>query len=188
MFLGRLFQAISNFFASPNTPVLPPKPPDPGRIKPETPNNGTIANLLLQHNSQRGNNKVPFLSMSLQLTNAAQNHADWMALNRQMSHNENNDINADISKRLNNNNYNFTACGENIAAGQSTVTEVMNSWMNSPGHRANILNSQFWHVGFGVAQDVYSHIYWCVVFASPLHRGTEQAPITIHIPEPIVKN
>lgn len=37
--------------------------------------------------------------------------------------------------------------GENIAAGQSTAAEVMNSWMNSQGHRANILNSKYRAVG-----------------------------------------
>ncbi|MBO5128870.1 MAG: bacterial Ig-like domain-containing protein [Oscillospiraceae bacterium] len=41
------------------------------------------------------------------------------------------------------------AVGENIAAGQQTPAQVMNSWMNSPGHRANILNAGFAHMGVG---------------------------------------
>lgn len=43
----------------------------------------------------------------------------------------------------------FTAAAENIAYGQTTAQSVMNSWMNSPGHRANILNSQFNQIGVG---------------------------------------
>lgn len=40
--------------------------------------------------------------------------------------------------------------GENIAYGQKTPREVMNSWINSSGHRANILNSSFTEIGIGV--------------------------------------
>ena len=40
--------------------------------------------------------------------------------------------------------------GENIAMGQSTAAATMTSWMNSPGHRANILNAAFTHLGVGV--------------------------------------
>lgn len=43
----------------------------------------------------------------------------------------------------------FTAAAENIARGQTTAQSVMNSWMNSSGHRANILNSNFTEIGVG---------------------------------------
>lgn len=52
------------------------------------------------------------------------------------------------------------SAGENIAAGQSTVNAVMTSWMNSPGHKANILDSSFTHVGIG-----YYKGYWVQLFA-----------------------
>jgi len=42
---------------------------------------------------------------------------------------------------------NYSTAGENIAKGQATPTEVMNAWMNSPGHRANILGSGFTQIG-----------------------------------------
>ncbi|TCZ75342.1 hypothetical protein E0485_17740 [Paenibacillus albiflavus] len=42
---------------------------------------------------------------------------------------------------------NYSTAGENIAKGQSSPTEVMNAWMNSPGHRANILGSGFTQIG-----------------------------------------
>ena len=48
------------------------------------------------------------------------------------------------------------ASGENIAKGQSTPQIVMNSWMNSAGHRANILDSSFKSIGIGYLQGTYS--------------------------------
>ncbi|MFC3746162.1 CAP domain-containing protein [Paenibacillus sp. GCM10012306] len=43
----------------------------------------------------------------------------------------------------------YNSAGENIANGQTSPEEVMNQWMNSPGHRANILNSSFTDIGIG---------------------------------------
>ena len=59
----------------------------------------------------------------------------------------------------------YMTCGENIAAGQTTEEEVMNAWLNSPGHRANILNGAFHKVGLGFydAGDAYGR-YWVTIF------------------------
>jgi uncharacterized protein YkwD len=46
--------------------------------------------------------------------------------------------------------YEWSTLGENIARGQSDAASVMESWMNSPGHRANILNCSFTELGVGV--------------------------------------
>jgi len=58
--------------------------------------------------------------------------------------------------------YRGNLMGENIAAGQPTAAAVMKSWMNSPGHRANILNCGFKVLGIGVAKVAGSpmRIYW----------------------------
>lgn len=60
---------------------------------------------------------------------------------------------------------NYYTAGENIAAGQRTPAEVVESWMNSPGHRANILNGDFTHIGVGYVQGGgnYGH-YWVQLF------------------------
>ena len=58
----------------------------------------------------------------------------------------------------------FTAAGENIASGQKTAADVMNSWMNSSGHKANILNSTYNKIGVGVAKDSNGSIYWTQMF------------------------
>ncbi|WP_342409984.1 CAP domain-containing protein [Paenibacillus sp. FSL R10-2778] len=53
----------------------------------------------------------------------------------------------------------YKAAGENIAMGQKTPEEVMKAWMNSPGHRANILNANFNYIGVG-----YDNNYWVQEF------------------------
>lgn len=58
----------------------------------------------------------------------------------------------------------YSAAGENIAAGQRTPEEVMNSWMNSSGHRANILNANFDTLGVGVYTGGSYGIYWTQLF------------------------
>jgi len=58
----------------------------------------------------------------------------------------------------------YRTAGENIAAGQQTPQEVVTAWMNSPGHRANILNKSFTHIGVGYAKGgSYGH-YWTQMF------------------------
>ena len=55
----------------------------------------------------------------------------------------------------------YKTAGENIAKGQSTPTAVVNAWMNSSGHRANILNSAFTEIGVGYAPNGN---YWTQMF------------------------
>lgn len=58
----------------------------------------------------------------------------------------------------------YTAAGENIAMGQQTAASVMNAWMNSPGHKANILSENYTEIGVGVAKDKNGSIYWTQQF------------------------
>lgn len=58
----------------------------------------------------------------------------------------------------------FSNGGENIAYGQRTPQEVMNSWMNSPGHRANILSATYNQIGCGVAKTSGGTYYWTQMF------------------------
>lgn len=60
--------------------------------------------------------------------------------------------------------FRFTAAGENIAYGQRTAAEVMNAWMNSPGHRANILSSVYTEIGVGAAKKANGTLYWTQMF------------------------
>ncbi len=58
----------------------------------------------------------------------------------------------------------FRAAGENIAAGQKTAKEVMDGWMNSEGHLANILNPDFTHIGIGYIEGGDYGTYWTQMF------------------------
>ncbi len=61
----------------------------------------------------------------------------------------------------------FSAAGENIAYGQRTPQEVVTAWMNSPGHRANILSAAYTQTGVGAAKKANGTIYWTQMFIKP---------------------
>jgi uncharacterized YkwD family protein/spore coat assembly protein SafA len=58
----------------------------------------------------------------------------------------------------------FSAAGENIAYGQRTPAEVMRDWMNSPGHRSNILSRNYSEIGVGLAKNKNGVCYWTQMF------------------------
>ncbi|SDJ04417.1 CAP domain-containing protein [Natribacillus halophilus] len=58
----------------------------------------------------------------------------------------------------------YTGAGENIAAGQATPEQVVQGWMESDGHRANIMNSDFTHIGIGHAEGGSYGDYWTQMF------------------------
>ncbi len=55
----------------------------------------------------------------------------------------------------------YRAAGENIAQGQRTPQQVVQAWMDSPGHRQNIMNASYTHIGVGFVQNGY---YWTQQF------------------------
>jgi len=61
-------------------------------------------------------------------------------------------------------NVSYRSAGENIAWGQRTPKQVMNAWMNSSGHRANIMNPNFTTIGVGYYQNANGTNYWCQLF------------------------
>lgn len=60
----------------------------------------------------------------------------------------------------------YRSAGENIAAGQSTPQQVVQAWMNSEGHRANILNAGYTEIGVGYATGGSKRYYWTQMFIS----------------------
>ncbi|MNN16749.1 Cysteine-rich secretory protein family protein [compost metagenome] len=64
--------------------------------------------------------------------------------------------------------YNFQQIGENIAAGQDSVRKVVEGWLTSPGHCANLMNPQFNELGAAYANDPKSDagIYWTAMFGA----------------------
>ena len=132
-------------------------------------------------NNERANAGLDSLSIDSQLDLAADLHTDEMVQADKMSHQLPGE--ASLGDRVSDTGYNWNNIAENIAAGSATPEEVMYhedwGWMNSPGHRKNILNADFTHlgVGYGKAGDdrVYDDgntrgkdydIYWTQVFAT----------------------
>jgi uncharacterized protein YkwD len=63
--------------------------------------------------------------------------------------------------------YRFRMMGENIAYGYPDASSVHSGWMNSPGHRANILQAGYTEIGVAVARDTAGRLYFCQVFGTP---------------------
>lgn len=60
----------------------------------------------------------------------------------------------------------YRACGENIAKGSPTPERVVEGWMNSAGHRANILSANFTTIGVGVFADAAGTLHWAQLFTA----------------------
>ena len=120
-------------------------------------------------NEQRQQAGLQPLQMNDKLDRAADAHSEDMALQHYFSHNSLDGSPA--SDRVKKEGYNYSTFGENIAAGQTTPEDVVQGWMNSPGHRANILNPNFKEIGVGyyyLANDSGYHSYWTQDFGTAL--------------------
>ena len=116
------------------------------------------------HNKIRQEHNLQPLRFNQQLANAAQKHAQYMADTDRLSH-----YGKGLSRpsdRVSKEGYSWQGVGENIAYGQLTVEEVMRDWMNSEGHRRNILGD-YQDIGVAVAANKHGQLYWCVVFGKP---------------------
>ncbi|MBE9155514.1 CAP domain-containing protein [Nodosilinea sp. LEGE 06152] len=126
----------------------------------------TIAQELLRLvNAERQRVNAPPLVLNEKLTAAAQRHAQDMATSRRMSHTGSDG--STMRSRIDATGYRWSTIGENVAMGQPTAAAVMSAWMNSPGHRQNILNPAFTELGVGQATGS-GRIYWTQVFGRPL--------------------
>ncbi|MEV6192952.1 sigma-70 family RNA polymerase sigma factor [Streptomyces sp. NPDC051920] len=108
----------------------------------------TVAQVVALVNKERAAAGCGPLTEDPQLEDAAQAHSDDMAARNFFEHT--NPDGVDPGKRITAAGYRWSTYGENIAKGQETPESVMESWMNSPGHRANILNCSFKNIGVGV--------------------------------------
>jgi uncharacterized protein YkwD len=129
-------------------------------------NSGYAAQVLALTNSQRAKAGCKALSVSSKLTTAAQSHTADMAANNYFSH-DSQDGRSPFD-RMKDAGYSFSAAAENIAMGQQTPADVMSAWMNSPGHKANILNCTYTQLGVGYAVSKSGSPYWTQDFGKPL--------------------
>ena len=122
--------------------LLPPVPADAARMPALHP---IEARVIEKTNSQRARHGLPPLAVDPSLVKSARRHAAWMTNNRSMVHTS-------------------QPVGENIAMGQHSSREVINAWMNSSGHRANILNPGYRRIGVAAYTTPEGTIFWCQQF------------------------
>ncbi|MET9346419.1 CAP domain-containing protein [Streptomyces termitum] len=113
-------------------------------------------------NAERAKAGCGPLTANATLTRAAQGHSDDMAARDFFDHT--NPDGDGPGERVTAAGYPWTTYGENIAMGQTTPEQVMEGWMNSQGHRENILNCSFKEIGVGVQKD--GGPYWTQVFGA----------------------
>lgn len=101
-------------------------------------------------NQERQKNGLAPLQIDTELSKVAKEKSRDMAANNYFDHNSPNYGSPfDMMKSFG---ITYRTAGENIAKGQSTPEQVVNAWMNSAGHRANILNGNFTHIGVGYVE------------------------------------
>ncbi|MBQ8858553.1 MAG: SafA/ExsA family spore coat assembly protein [Clostridia bacterium] len=110
-------------------------------------------------NEQRAKNGLKPLSHDWQLSRVARYKSQDMKDNRYFSHTS--PVYGSPFQMIKNFGITYRSAGENIAKGQATPQAVVNAWMNSSGHRANILNASYTHIGVGYVADGR---YWTQMF------------------------
>lgn len=115
-------------------------------------------------NLQRIAAGIPPLVVHPAVGSAAMAHSEDMAATGRMSHTGSDGSDAGI--RLARAGFTWRTWGENVAAGQRTAQDVLTAWMNSPGHRANILGTTFTTIGVGVATATDGTRYWTMVLTA----------------------
>ncbi|AFY20247.1 CAP domain-containing protein [Pseudomonas sp. UW4] len=109
---------------------------------------------------------APALAWNATLASAAEGNSRSMANNNYFDHKDRDGRTPGDRAELAG--YNFQQIGENIAAGQDTAHKVVEGWLSSPGHCANLMNPQFRELGAAYATDPKSDagIYWTAMFGA----------------------
>ncbi|MDP3262114.1 MAG: CAP domain-containing protein [Tabrizicola sp.] len=126
-------------------------------------------------NGARAEAGCPALVLNPQLNAAARNHARAMAEQDFFGHAGRDG--SRLGNRIKRQGYSYRSAAENIAAGQSSVTQVVRGWLQSAGHRRNILNCGMRETGIAVVYEADDRplrgssyplrYYWVQVFAAP---------------------
>ncbi|WP_175411704.1 CAP domain-containing protein [Streptomyces sp. TRM64462] len=129
--------------ATPRTPQTPRPAAAPGGAAAEH-----IRRVVDLANTERSKAGCPALRVNSRLQSAAQSHADDMAARNYYEHDT--PEGRDAGDRMRSAGYRWMTWGENIHRGPKDPVTAMRDWMNSPGHRKNILNCKFKDIGVGV--------------------------------------
>ena len=115
-------------------------------------------------NTERAKQKLEALTLDTKLNNVAQLKAEDMRNNNYFDHNS--PTYGSPFDLMRSQGVNYRSAGENIAAGQTSAQQVMRDWMNSSGHRANIMNPNYTKLGVGYATGGNMKFYWVQEFTS----------------------
>jgi len=127
-----------------------------------TENDKLVKEVVTLVNQERAKVGLAPLKENLQLSNVAKLKSEDMATKNYFSHTSPTYGSPfDMMKKFG---ITYSAAGENIAMGQQTPASVMSAWMNSPGHKANILSANFTEIGVGIAKNADGSIYWTQQF------------------------
>ena len=124
-------------------------------------NSSYAAQVVSLVNAERARQGLPALTISTTVQQAAQTRAGEL----QTSFSHTRPSGASCFTALTEAGVSYARAGENIAYGQSTPEAVVQSWMNSSGHRANILSSSFTTIGVGCTV-VNGTAYWVQLFTA----------------------
>ena len=145
----------------------PASPTPAGAEVPGTVSSDVGAAIVQLTNAERSSGGVAPLRASGRLNQAAQIQADQMVQLGRLDHVLSGAKYPRPEDRLAAVGYQWRAYAENIAMGQTSPAAVMDSWMHSSGHRANILNANLTEIGVGVARDSAGRPYYVQVFGTP---------------------
>ncbi len=147
-------------------PVTPTKPvveKSASSSTPEEQQSGSLSTIeqqvLTLTNQERAKSGLKPLASDAKLMNAAREKSTDMRKNNYFSHTS--PTFGSPFDRMKALGITYKSAAENIAMGQKSADEVVNAWMNSPGHRQNIMNGNFTHIGIGY--DAQGH-YWTQQF------------------------
>lgn len=118
-------------------------------------------------NQQRVANGLPAFATSAKLVEAARIHARQMAEHQRMDHTINAAPYPTLLSRLQAVSYSYSSAAENVAWNSQSAQIAVTGWMNSAGHRANILNPNLREIGAAMARSAKGEPYWIQVFGTP---------------------
>ena len=118
-------------------------------------------------NESRLRSGLRALVINPKLTEAARLHAEQMAGWQRLAHTIEGARYPTMQARLQAVGYAYANAAENVAWNQRTAADVMRTWLNSNGHRANIMDPSLTEIGTAVAYSVKGEPYWIQVFGRP---------------------
>lgn len=145
----------------PGSTTSPPPSPASGAVS------ATETEIVRYTNEARAQNGLPALRLNAKLLDAARIHARQMAERQRLAHDIAGAPYPDLQARLVAVEYAYSRAAENISWNRPDARSTVTGWMNSSGHRANILDGRITEIGAAMARSAKGEPYWIQVFGTP---------------------